>query len=516
MPVSSENKRIAVNTVMLYIRMFGVMGISIYISRIVLATLGVTDFGIYSVISGIVVIFSFLQTVMASSVQRFLNVDLGAGNIQQLRKTFNSAFQIHFFIAIIVVVLGETLGLWFLNYRMEIPAERMSAANVIYQFSLLVCVFQMMLTPFSAIVTVHERMSILAYISFADVFLKLILVIIMSLSSFDNLIFYGLIMLFTTVIDFSLYFFYTRFKFEEVRLSFQVDMNQIRNIGSFAGWSMFGNFAYVMSTQGVNILLNLFFGPSVNAARAVTTQVQAAVTSFVYNFQIASVPQITKSYVTGNYHRMYALIYATSKMSFYLLLLVALPLFFKMPYVLGLWLKEVPDHTVVFTRLVLIYMLIDSISGGMTTSVNATGKIKKYQLLNSVITLLTLPISYLLLKVGLESECVYVVDIFVILTAQIVRIVIVLPIISLPYKEYFENVVYRIVSVVFIAVVPCYYINTISNNNFASLVIVCLCCTLIVATFVYLIGITKNERQMINKLVLDKVTKIANSQSLQK
>lgn len=505
MPVSSDNKRIAVNTAMLYVRLFGVMAISIYISRIVLAALGVTDFGIYSVISGIVVIFSFLQTVMSSSVQRFLNVNLSAGNIQQLRQTFNSAFQIHFLIAIIVVALGESVGLWFLNYKMEIPVERMSAANVIYQFSLLVCVFQMLLAPFSATITVHERLSVLAYISFADVLLKLVLVIIMSHTSFDNLIFYGLIMLFTTILDFLLYFLYTRFKFEEARLSLKIDMVQIRSLGSFAGWSMFGNFAYVMSNQGVNILLNLFFGPPVNAARAVATQVQTVVTSFVNNLQIASVPQITNSYVTGNYHRMYALIYATSKMSFYLLLLVALPLFFKMPYVLGLWLKEVPDHTVVFTRLVLIYMLIDSISGGMTTSVNATGKIKKYQFVNSIITILTLPVSYFLLKAGFESEYVYIVDILVILAAQTARIIVVLPIINLPYKEYFKNVVYKIIPVLFIAFAPCYYIYTITNNDFLGLAVVCICCSLIIGIFVYAIGINKEERLMINKLVVEKM-----------
>lgn len=505
MPVSADNKRIAVNTVMLYVRMFGVMGISIYISRIVLATLGVTDFGIYNVVSGIVVIFSFLQTVMASSVQRFLNVDLGNGDIKKLSQTFNSAFQIHFFIALVVVVLGESLGLWFLNYKMEIPEERMMAANVIYQFSLVACVLQMILTPFTATVTVHEKMSVLAYISITDVLLKLILVIIMSHTCYDKLIFYGLIMLSVISIDFALYFLYTRSKFDEVRFSIKIDTEQIKSIGAFAGWSMFGNFAYVMSTQGVNILLNIFFGPSVNAARAVTTQVQSAVTSFVYNFQIASVPQITKCYVTGNYHRMYSLIFVMSKISFYLLLFVALPLFFKMPYVLGLWLKEVPDHTVIYTRLVLIYMLIDSISGGMTTSVNATGRIKKYQLFNSIITLSTLPISYFLLKVGLDSEIVYVVDIFVILIAQTARIMMVLPMINLPFAEYFKNVIYRIVPVALLAAVPGYYVYTNTYDDFLGLIVVCLSCFLIVAVLVYAIGINNDERQMINKMITEKI-----------
>ncbi len=505
MPVSADNKRIAVNTVMLYVRMFGVMGISIYISRIVLATLGVTDFGIYNVVSGIVVIFSFLQTVMASSVQRFLNVDLGNGDLGKLRQTFNSAFQIHLFIAVLVVVFGETLGLWFLNNEMEIPIDRKIAANVIYQFSLVACIFKMILTPFIATITVHEKMGALAYISITDVLLKLVLVIVMSFSSFDKLIFYGLIILVTILIDFSLYYVYTRKKFQEARLSLNVDLAQIKSIGAFAGWSMFGNFSYVMSTQGVNILLNLFFGPSVNAARAVTTQVQSAVSSFVYNFQIASVPQITKSYVAGNYHRMYVLIYAMSKISFYLLLLVALPLFLKMSYILGIWLEKVPEHTVVYTRLMLIYMLVDSISGGLTTSVNATGKIAKYQLINSFITILTLPISYILLKLGLQSEVVYVVDIFIILSAQTVRIIIVLPMINLPYTEYLKNVVYRIFSVAILTSIFCYYIYINTNNDFCGFVIVCFCCFILITSLVYIIGINKNERQIINKMVTEKI-----------
>ena len=508
MPVSSDNKRIAINTLMLYVRMFIVMGVSIYISRLVLATLGIVDFGIYNVVGGIVAIFSFLQTVMASSVQRFITFELGSGDYSKLKEIFNSSFQIHVFMALLIVLLAETVGFWFLNTKMEIPVERMTAANIIYQISIITCVMQIIMTPFVSTVTAHEKISAFSYLSVFDVSLRLLLVIALSYLNGDKLIYYGIIVLIIFSLDLTFYFVYARRSFSEVRFSCVINYQQLKKIGSFAGWSMFGNLAYVLSTQGVNIILNIFFGPTVNAARAVTTQVQSAITSFVYNFQIATTPQITKSYAASNYHRMYSLIFASSKLSFYLLLIVALPLFLEMPFVLGLWLKEVPEHTVMFARILLVYMMIDSISGGMATSVNATGKIRNYQIVMGGITMLAMPAAYVLLNLGMPPEIVYVTDVCIIIICQTLRILMVLPMIGLPYYEYLKNVVFKIITVAIISIPLSFVVFKRCDSNFMGLLLVCFFCTAIILPTIYLVGINQNERLMINNMITEKINNI--------
>ena len=504
MSVSADNKRIAKNTLMLYVRMFIVMSLSIYISRLVLATLGVVDFGIYNVVGGIVAIFSFLQTVMASSVQRFITFELGAGVFSKLKEIFNSSFQIHVILALLIIILAETIGLWFLNAKMEIPEDRMMAANAIYQISIITCVMQIIMTPFISIITAHEKISAFAYLSVFDVSLRLILVMLLPYLSGDKLFLYGIIVLIVHSLDLSFYFLYARRHFPEVRFSFVINYQQLKSVGSFAGWSMFGNLAYVLSTQGVNIILNLFFGPKVNAARAVTTQVQGAITSFVYNFQIAATPQITKSYAAGNFSRLYSLIYASSKLSFYLLLIVALPLFLEMPYILGIWLKEVPDHTVMFTRILLVYMLIDSISGGMATSVNATGKIRNYQIVMASVTMMAMPAAYILLSLGLPPEFVYVIDVCIIITCQTLRIIMVLPMIGLPYYEYLKNVVFRIATVAIIAIPLSFFFYKQLDYGIIGLFLVFFFSAFIILFLVYVVGVSRGERQMINNLIVEK------------
>lgn len=326
MSVKSENnKRIAKNTFLLYFRMLFTMGVSLYTSRVVLNTLGVEDFGIYNVVGGVVVMFSFLNSSLATATQRFLNYEMGQGNALKLEKVFSIALTGHYLIALSVILLAETIGLWFVSTQLEIPAERMHAALWVYQFSILTLAVSIISVPYNAVIIAHERMKVFAYVSIAEVSLKLTVVFLLVYLSFDKLVLYAFLLLVVAVIVRMIYATYCKRNFTECKYRFIFEKDLFAQMFCFSGWMFTGTLSNLFSSQGVNILINMFFGPIQNAARGIAYQIQGTVNAFVTNFMVAVQPQIVKSYSQGNYSYMYKLVFMASRYSFYLLFLLSLP-----------------------------------------------------------------------------------------------------------------------------------------------------------------------------------------------
>ena len=474
-----SNKRIAKNTLMLYLRMFLTMAISLYTSRVVLSTLGIEDYGTYNVVGGVVVMFTFINGAMSTATMRYITFELGRGNIERLKTVFRTSIQVFVILAFIIVLLSETIGLWFLYHKLTIAPDRMTAALWVFQISIIDCVLRMIVIPFNAEVISHEKMSTFAYLSILDVTLKLIIVYLLQVIPFDKLIIYALLMFAVSIIHISIYLIYCFKHFPEINFQFRLDKPLLKEMTSFAGWGLFGNLAGVLYNQGLNMLLNIFFGPVVNAARGVALQVQGTVQSFIVNFQMALNPQITKSYAKGNLDRI-------------------LPITIEANQILGVWLKEVPNHSVSFIRLLFSIALIETLANPLVISNQATGKVKKYQIVVGGIQLLIVPIAYIVLKLGGNPESVYLVQFVIMLCAQIARIFMIKPLIQLPLKKYFNEVIVRVLIVAITApIIPLFiYFNThvMSTTNFF---MVCLFSVISVFISIYLIGITQNERQMI-------------------
>ncbi len=474
------------------------MVVSLYTSRIVLNTLGVEDFGIYNVVGGFVTMFGFLNSSMASATQRFLSFEIGRKDLVQLRNVFSMSVNIHIIIAVVILLLAETIGLWFVNTQLTIPAHRMLAAQWVYQFSILALVVTIVSVPYNAIIIAHERMNVFAWISIVEVSLKLLIVFMLQWFGFDKLKLYAVLMFSVALLIRVIYGTYCRYKFKESKFRLFWDKPLFNTLLSYAGWNLWGNAASVIMGQGINILLNIFFGPIVNAARAIAYQVRGAVNQLVSNFQMAVNPQIIKSYAAGDLNHMHQLIFRGAKFSFYLLFMMSLPILFETEIILRLWLKNVPEYTVIFTRLVIINILIDSISGPLMTAAQASGKIKLYQSLIGGLLILNLPISYLFLKNGFAPQITIYVGIGISIIALFARLKIIAPLVSLSISEYLKAVILRIIPVVLVAfVVPVLVYLSIEEavirfiftglSSIASVVIV-----------IYLIGLDKEEQQFMN------------------
>ena len=490
-----NNNRIAKNTILLYFRMILTMGVSLYTSRVVLQVLGVNDFGIYNVVGGVVALFTFLNSAMASSTQRFLNYELGKGNHDRLKIAFSTSINIHFIISIIVLVVTELVGLWFLYNKMNISADRINATFWVFQFSLVSCVITILSTPYNGAIIAHEKMSAFAYISLMDVILKLIIVYFISLFEFDKLIFYGFLLMLVSIIDRFIYGVYCSKHFEETKYTFVFDIKLSKEMASLAGWNLFGHLSSILVTQGVNMLLNVFFGPAVNAARGIAVQVQGAVQGFASNFQSAINPQITKSYAQNDKERMYMLIKASGRYSFYLLLIFALPIMFLAPEILKIWLKDVPDYTTIFLRLIFIGILIDSPANSLMIASQATGKVRSYQMLVGGILLLNLPISYILLKLNYGAPVVFVVAIIVSLIAHFLRIIKVHHLIGISIKDYIKNVDCNCILVLTLSVIlPILIYCYVQVISFVFCVFFSFICILTVLTSTFFVGLSSNER----------------------
>ena len=381
MSSTSENsKRIAKNTAMLYIRMLLIMAVTLYTSRVVLEVLGVEDFGIYNIVGGVVVLFSFINNAMATATQRFLNFELGRNDIKEVGRVFSMSMTAHISIALLVLLLAETIGLWFLLTQMNIPDGRMNAAVWCYQFSILTTCIQIIRVPYNACIIAYERMSFYAYISILEVILKLLIVFLLSIGGFDKLIFYSILMFLVTVAVCYAYKIVCNRNFNISRYSFFWDKILYKKLMSFSGWSLFGSAANVGAQQGSNILLNIFYGVALNTASGISNQVTHALYSFVSNFQMAFNPSLVKNYATQDYSILEKMILASSKFSFFLFFIVSIPLFLYTDFFLSIWLRDVPAYASEFTRLMILFLALDTLAAPFWITVQASGSIKKYQI----------------------------------------------------------------------------------------------------------------------------------------
>lgn len=495
---SANNKRIAKNTLLLYVRMLFIMLVSLYTSRVVLNTLGVVDYGIYNVVGGVIAMLGFLTGSLGAASSRYITYDLGIGDMAIMKRTFGNIKSIHYILAGVILLIGETVGLWFVVTKLQIPAERATAAFWVYQFSIFSSMMAVISVPYNATIIAHEKMSAFAYISIADAVLKLLIVYLLVVIPYDKLIIYAVLLFVIQSFDQIVYIVYCSKHFEEIRSRCCYDKKQFKEIFAFAGWTMNGNLAVMGYTQGLNILLNMFFGPAVNAARGIAVQVQGVCQMFCVNFQMALNPQLTKSYAKGDITSMHSLLIKSSKFSFYILYVIAVPLMFEAHTVLKLWLGIVPEHTVSFLRLILIVGLLYTLSNPIIVSVHATGKLKKFQIIEGTMLLMIVPIAYLLLKVfGIAPEIVFVVHIIVEICTQYARVRIVLPMIQMKLRIYLREVILPIIMVVIISPILPYLLYKNIGQSIVSFFIICGFSVVCVSTTVFYVGCEKSEQKFL-------------------
>ena len=508
---AENNKRIAKNTLLLYFRMLLMIVINLYTSRVILQVLGVEDFGINNVVGGVITMLGFLTSSLAAASSRYITYDLGKGDIATMKKTFGNILSIHLLLAVIVIIIGETIGLWFMTTQLQIPESRETAAFWVYQFSIVSFVLSVISVPYNASIIAHEKMSAFAYISIADAILKLVIVYLLLVIPYDKLIVYAALFCCIQVFDRIIYSVYCRKHFEETRSGLNFDKKLFKEIFAFAGWTMNGNLAVIGYTQGINVLLNIFFGPAVNAARGIAVQVQNVTRQFCTNFQMALNPQLTKSYATGDYAHMHQLLKVSSKFSFYLMLLISLPIILEAPLILKWWLGTVPEHTVSFLRLILCTGILFALSNPIITSVHATGKLKKFQLIEGTMLLSIVPIAYLLLKLfHIPPEYVFLVHIIIEICTQYARVRIVLPMITMSTRDYAVNVIIPILKVSMLALTIPLLVYCNADKNIMSFFIVCIITICWILLITYFIGCTKDEQLFVkNKLavILNKLKK---------
>ena len=484
------------------------MAVSLYTSRVVLNALGVEDFGIYNVVGGVVAMFTVLSGSLSAAISRFITYELGKGNQENLNKIFSSAVTIQIGLAGIIILLAETIGIWFLNVKMNIPEMRMEAANWVFQFSILTFAINLISVPYNASIIAHEKMSAFAYISILEAIGKLAIAYLIVVSPMDKLIFYSILMCIVALIVRFTYGNYCKRHFSECTYHFIWDKQLLKQMFGFAGWNFIGAASAVLRDQGGNVVINLFCGPTVNAARGIAFQINTAVNQFVTNFMTALNPQITKSYAAENKEYMMTLIFQGARLSFYMLLLLSLPILVNTHYILELWLKIVPEHAVLFVQLVLIFAMSESISQPLITAMLATGKIRNYQLIVGGLQMMNLPISYLLLRLGFFPEIVIIVAICISQCCLAARLVLLRGMIGVSIRKYLQKVYFNILTVSAIAIVLPLISTQYIDETFIGFIIISLIAIVCTITSIYFIGCNRQERQSIHQKLNTIRTKI--------
>ena len=504
---SANNKRIAKNTLLLYFRMLFLMLISLYTSRVILDALGVDDFGIYNVVGGFVALFAVVSKSLSGAASRFLNYEMGRGNAEKLKNVFSTTVTIHIGLAIIVAILSEAVGVWYVNNKMVIPTDRLVAANWCFQLSVITFCSNLFTVPYNAAVIAHEQMKTFAYVSVFEGIAKLIISYLITISPIDKLILYAILL---CVLQFSIrtmYRVYCRKHYNECSYSFIYDKELLRHLFSYAGWGFIGSTSGILRNQGINILINLFFGPAINAARGLSNQVLQAVDGFVTNFITAVKPQITKSYAAGNYEYMNSLIYKSTKFSYFLFIMLSLPIIINADFLLGLWLKSVPEHSVSFVRLTLLFTMITTLSHPLSVAQAATGKIRDYQIVIGGIQLLNLPISYLFLKLGCSPEVVLFVAIAIAAIVVVVSMHMIKRLIPINIKK-LSFIIIRVLFTTAIAYSIPVLINYVSPENFLSHIFEIAFSVIYTSLVILFVGLDKHERTMTYSKVNSMVKKI--------
>lgn len=503
----ASNKKLATNTLLLYFRMVFLMLVTLYTSRVTLEVLGVEDFGIYNIVSGVVVLFSFLSRSLNSACNRYFSIAVATDDVNEIQKNFSTALVAHFYLMVIVVIILESVGLWFINEKLNVPYERSQAVSIIYQIAVLSVCFNIIRTPYNASIIAHENMGFYAYTSLVEGILKLLIAWLLLIVSADHLIVYSLLMALIILAINIWYLIYCNSKFKGNRFVLKSDTTKMKEMLSFSGWNLFAGIADLGWQQGTNMILNVFYGVTLNAAMGITNQVRNAVFSFVANLQTASNPQIIKSYSLADYNRFYTLIYAISKYSFYLMLLFTIPLLLNIDYVMDLWLKNVPEYAISFTSLILVFSLFDTLIGPLWMANQANGDVKKYSIIVSCILLLNLPATYVLFYFKCVPESMLYARIVILLLSLLFQLFYTRLKVSLSLRRYFKDVLSPIILVTVISV-SITYVSSFLLDGFVKLVVSSLLSTIILCCTIYIVGIGANERTILKKYLVQIIQKL--------
>ena len=507
----SSNSRIAKNTLFLYVRMIFTLIVSLYTSRLILSVLGVEDFGIYNITASIIVFFSFFNVAMTGATQRFLNFEMGKGNTEGVHKVFCISVNIYFVLALIILLLAETIGLWVVNNVLNIPSTRMLAANCVYQFSIFTFIIGIFKIPYNATILAYEKMSFYAVMSLVEVSLKLVSVACLIFINGDKLMSYSVFIFLTSVLILIFHVMYSNKNFETCKYNFVRDAKLTKELVSFSSWNIFGNIALIGSNQGIAIILNIFSGVGANAALGVANQVNTAIYGFVSSLQTAFNPQIIKSYAAGNYDRHKQLLFQASRFSYYLFLLLAIPLLFCTDQILLLWLGNVPEYSVQFTQLVIIISLIEAISGPLWVSIYAYGKLRYYQLLTSFILFLIVPFAYIFIKLGGAAEYVFIAKLVATSILYIYRLYFIKRYLSITVKELFFDVFGRVLCVSTLSILMAIILKHVILKNsmhVLNIFIFSILSVIITTLFVFLLGITSSEKRYLYEILNKKIKNV--------
>ncbi len=480
------------------------MAIGFFTSRILLNQLGVIDFGVYNVVGSIIVLLGFLNSTLSLSTQRFINFELGNSNHQNLQKVYSTSVVIHCVLALLVFVLAETIGLWFLNNQMNIPKDRVVAANYVYQFSIFSAMLSFTMIPQTATMIAHEHMSQYATIGIIDVILRFSVACVLYFIQVDKLIIYALFMFLVVLINYLTYYIYCKKKFPECSFILSKDKQLYREMISFSGWNIFSSISMILNGQVVSIILNIFFGPIVNAARGISTQVNGAIGGFVQNFQIAVNPRIIQTYAAKDFPIFYKLINQSAKFSFFLLLLLVVPVWINIDGILQLWLGNVPEHTADFCRIILISSLINTFSLPLATAANATGNIKIFQLACGIFELLNVPISYLLLKMDNPPEIVYFIQLSITVVTLFTRLIVLKELINLNILQFLKKIVIRCLFVAILSFSLIILTGSFKIYTVLGLIVSIVVTLISTAIFILFLGLNREEKTIVKKLIKEK------------
>lgn len=478
-----------------------IMIISLYMSRVILDTLGVSDYGIYNVVGGFVTMFTLLSGSLSNAISRFITFELGKGDKQRLAKVFSTSVTVQILLSIAIGVLLEIIGIWFLNYKMQMPVDRLNAANWVLQCSILTFILNLISIPYNGCIIAHEHMTAYAYIGVLDVMLKFVSVLFLYITFYDKLIIYAILLAGSALIVRLVYGIYCSHNFEECKYRFFFDKPLIKQMIAMASWNFLGASGGVLNNQGVNVLINLFFGVTVNAARGIATQVNSAVQAFAGSFITALNPQITKSYAQGKIDEMRKLFYRGSKVSYFLMLIIALPIIVEAPTILQIWLKTVPEYTIVFVRYTMLISLTTVLSNILFTIAMANGNIKRYQLWMGTLSLSIFAITYIAFKLNANVTACYLIAFLMDIVIVTVRIIIVNRLVDIDLKAFVKMVLFRIIIVTILSACVSFGIRSLLHDFFFSTPIVIAITIISICFFVFIFGLNRNEREfIINKI----------------
>lgn len=493
-----DSKKIAKNTLFLYFRLLFILCINLYLSRVVLEVLGLDNYGIYNVVGGFVMMLMGLSGALATATQRFISIELGKGENGNVQKIFSTALTVHLILAGIIFIIGETIGLWFLNTHINLPEGRILAANIVFQFSLLVFIVKVINVPYEGAIIAHEKMSTFAFVGIFEVVFKLIIVYLILIIPYDRLISYSVLLALVAIVTQVIYWKYCNKRIKQCSTKYRWEAEQGKNILSFVGWNLIGSLSAIAKNQGVNVVLNMFFGVLVNAANGIAMQVFFAVTSFVNNILFAMNPQIIKSYAAGDRENMYKLVFMGSRVATILFICLAIPIIIETPYILGIWLVEVPQYAAIFIQLILITAVIDTITVPLVTVMHATGKVRDFQIIVEGTQMMALPAVYLLFKFyDVPPYMALVVCLAFAVICMFLRIFVLRNIAQLQVGAFIKSCILRIIVVAVVALVLPLCIYMASPINVWTFILVVIVSVLSTLASGYYIGLNKNERMVV-------------------